>query len=1665
MSDVIHNAAIQVSLDAAPVEAGAQRINAAITRTARTVDSLGASAGGFGALGAGSEAAAKKIEATERNLIASSQRMVATLESGKKAGADFLESLARARSVDPAGALAPYLAQLRAVEAALNDGAKAQARAAEAARVEAQAQREAAQAQSGRDVFLESLREQIRLYGRSSDEVLRFRAAQAGVASSAAPLILQLQNVRAAHDQVAAAAKAEAQAQRDAVQVQTRRDSFIASLQDQAAAIGKTRSQLLELQAAQMGVSTQAAPFIQRLREAETVVARTGISAGQTAAALRGVPAQFTDIITSIQGGQAPLTVLLQQGGQLKDMFGGVGNAAKALGGYVLGLVNPYTVAIAAVAGLAYVYHEGAAEAKAYNLAIATSGNAAGVTAGQLSDMARKVSQSIGTQGAAAEAITALVATGRVSASNIEQFSAVAIRGQRALGQAVGDTAAEFSDLAKTPAEGLVKLNEKYHFLTGAVYEQVRALQEQGRSYEAGQVAQQAFANGFDDVSSRVTANLGTMQRAIVAAKDLWKGFWDAALNVGREDSLEVQLAKVRKSIANAGKPFDAAVGGNAEDRANLKANQDKETSLQNQIALEATKSGLLADQAKFNAADLEWSQTKYQFMTRQQKLDFDLTAAKEKGLAAGISDTEIEKRLGVIRKSYADIYNDSIDSNIAALKRQSAVEDLLGRRTLDRLAFLRSSGQLTDDQSIEQNTQAELSAFDRRRVALQAELVLIRQKQNSKTAAADKQGEIDALEIERGNRKNKGEDDLFLLEQKRFRLAADNTANVIEAAQAERESLLGQYRAQVDANEAIGLTKVQLASLTAARLEELAVRRESNAEILDTIVGRENEAQAARDSAQAFRDRAKAIQEGGIKEFQFDEWKKAVDTYSGVFRTGFADMLNNGKAGWKSFTTSLVTTFKTTVADQIYKMFAEPFVIKLVASLLGVSAGATATLAQAAGGPAGAASSAGGYVSIAQSAKSAYDAITGGFASMSTSVADGVQAALYQSGLSTQIASNGAFAEAAGAVAGYAGGIAAGKVIGGAISGKYEVGGHGSAIVNIGTAAGAFFGGPIGAAIGGALGGLINRTFGMGPEEIKSRTLNGSFGANGFSGKTDTAIHQDGGFFRSDSNSIRSTAADSATSNALSSAYDQIKTASADFAKTLGINADSIKDRAQSLSIALTDDKAANQKVIADFFVGVGDSIAKELLPTIGDFSKAATEFGGVGESASATLQRIASDYAFIDVALASINSTFGAVGVGSIAAREKLVDLSGGLDAFGKGVAGFAQNYLTEAERLKPVAAQVDAALAALGFVGDTALKTRDDFKAAVLGLVDSGKLATDAGAATYAGLIKVQDGFAQLHPAIEATTDAIKGQRQALQDQLDQLTLSPAQLNAKERAKNDPSNQGLFDQVKIAEANKPYLDQIEQLLKASRSVAEQRALDVAGMDSSTLALYDRVQALKDEASASTAAADAIAKAKDAAIATAKANADAFQSFGNALADTMKNATAAANALRDFNATLLAGANSPLDLQGRRDVAAAQYTASPGDTQAQTAFIEAAKALRDAGGGGLAYARDFAQVIASNTALAASNDARAAAIPAFYRAIQEQNSAPSFVPAVPAQIYSASQGATAVSADTVSRAEFQQGQADMAATLQKIAASSAATAESLDDLANGRKAITVEG
>lgn len=294
---------------------------------------------------------------------------------------------------------------------------------------------------------------------------------------------------------------------------------------------------------------------IQQSRESLTrfddSLTRTGNTAKQNAAALRGVPAQFTDIFTSIVAGQPIMMVALQQGGQLKDMFGGIGPAARALGGYILGLVNPFTVAAAAVGVLGYAYYKGSEEAVEYQKALITTGNAAGTTSDRLSGMAREVSATVGTTGAAAEVLTQLAGSGKVAAGSFVEITEAALDWRSATGRAVEETVAEFVKIGKDPVVAAKDLNEQYNFLTASTYSQIVALKEQGDTIGAAKLLTDTYADTIKERSGQITENLGLIEKAWKGIKAAAAGALDATYNVGREVTLAQQIEALERKLAD----------------------------------------------------------------------------------------------------------------------------------------------------------------------------------------------------------------------------------------------------------------------------------------------------------------------------------------------------------------------------------------------------------------------------------------------------------------------------------------------------------------------------------------------------------------------------------------------------------------------------------------------------------------------------------------------------------------------------------------------------------------------------------------------------------------------------------------------------------------------------------------------------------------------------------------------------------------------------------------------------------------------------------------------------------------------------------------------------------------------------------------------------------
>jgi hypothetical protein len=266
-------------------------------------------------------------------------------------------------------------------------------------------------------------------------------------------------------------------------------------------------------------------------------------------------------------------------------------------------------------------------------------------------------------------------------------------------------------------------------------------------------------------------------------------------------------------------------------------------------------------------------------------------------------------------------------------------------------------------------------------------------------------------------------------------------------------------------------------------------------------------------------------------------------------------------------------------------------------------------------------------------------------------------------------------------------------------------------------------------------------------------------------------------------------------------------------------------------------------------------DNMAEAVFPELDKFRQ-------VGEGYAETVVRVASDYARLDAALTSTGDTFGAVGLASLAAREHLITLVGGIDQLEEYASSFAENYLTEAERLAPVQKYVTEQLAGMGLAGVT---TRDQFRDVVLGL----DLTSEAGEKQYAALMAMESAFAAVTPAMNEAASAadILADRDKLDGQIYDMTHTAAEALARQRAEElaamDESLRSRQEQIYALQdeqaarelsASGRQLDiQIMGLQgDAAGALAMQRADELAALDAALRPQQERIYALQDEKSA---------------------------------------------------------------------------------------------------------------------------------------------------------------------------------------------------------------------
>ncbi|END4931062.1 phage tail tape measure protein, partial [Escherichia coli] len=359
----------------------------------------------------------------------------------------------------------------------------------------------------------------------------------------------------------------------------------------------------------------------QNLSRQALAAQKAGISVGQYKAAMRTLPAQFTDIATQLAGGQNPWLILLQQGGQVKDSFGGMIPMFRGLAGAItLPMVGVTSLAVATGA-LAYAWYQGDSTLSAFNKTLVLSGNQSGLTADRMLTLSRAGQAAGLTFNQASESLAALVNAGVRGGEQFDAINQSVARFASASGVEVDKVAETFGKLTTDPTSGLMAMARQFRNVTAEQIAYVAQLQRSGDEAGALQAANDIATKGFDEQTRRLKENMGTLETWADKTGKAFKSMWDAILDIGRPESSADMLASAQKAFDEADKKWQwyqsrsQRRGKTASFRANLQgAWNDRENARLGLAAAtlqsDMEKAGELAarDRAERDASQLKYT-------------------------------------------------------------------------------------------------------------------------------------------------------------------------------------------------------------------------------------------------------------------------------------------------------------------------------------------------------------------------------------------------------------------------------------------------------------------------------------------------------------------------------------------------------------------------------------------------------------------------------------------------------------------------------------------------------------------------------------------------------------------------------------------------------------------------------------------------------------------------------------------------------------------------------------------------------------------------------------------------------------------------------------------------------------------------------------------------
>lgn len=288
-------------------------------------------------------------------------------------------------------------------------------------------------------------------------------------------------------------------------------EDFLRTIKSQSDAIGKTKTELLEMKAAQLGVADKAQPYIDKIKESSKQTDELAKSGNKVTGTLK-------EFLTSIN-------------------MGGIAKSG------LIGVVS------ASVVSFTKIIYEAEMEFTQFNKQLILTGNYANKSASQLNEMARVMSGFGITRGEMAKSITSVVSTGVFSNNEISRVSKAAAQMNYITGQAIDTTIDQFKRLQDEPLKMSLELEKANHHLTAAQLEQIRTLELQGNQTAAARLAIDAYAQAIDDGTNDIVENLGYLESAWVRVRNEAMKGWDALWDIGRDKGVTEKLNNYKEQL------------------------------------------------------------------------------------------------------------------------------------------------------------------------------------------------------------------------------------------------------------------------------------------------------------------------------------------------------------------------------------------------------------------------------------------------------------------------------------------------------------------------------------------------------------------------------------------------------------------------------------------------------------------------------------------------------------------------------------------------------------------------------------------------------------------------------------------------------------------------------------------------------------------------------------------------------------------------------------------------------------------------------------------------------------------------------------------------------------------------------------------------------------